>query len=77
MEGSFMKIFTVTMVILMLVALPSYGEAYVGPGLGLGVIGAVIGVIVAVFLAFVGMLWYPIKRFFLKNSSQGKDADPS
>ena len=70
-----MKIFNLILVILMLIALPSYGEAYVGPGLGLGVVGAVIGVIVAVFLAFVGMLWYPIKRFVLRNLSQSKDAD--
>ena len=70
-----MKIFNLIMVILMLFTLPSYGEAYVGPGLGLGVVGAVIGVIVAVFLAFVGMLWYPIKRFILRNSSQSENAD--
>lgn len=65
-------------VILILLAIPSYSEAYVGPGLGLGVIGAVIGVIAAVFLAFVGMLWYPIKRFILRNGSQSnqdKDAE--
>ena len=77
-----MQSLTFLLVILILVAIPSYGEAYVGPGLGLGVVGAVIGVIVAVFLAFVGMLWYPIKRFILRNSTkpnqdskQGNDAE--
>ena len=73
-----MHTFAFVIFMLILVGIPSYAQAYVGPGLGLGVIGAVIGVILAVFLAFIGMLWYPIKRFFLRNSSQSnqdKDAD--
>jgi hypothetical protein len=37
-------------------------EAYVGPGMGLGVIGAAFGLVAAVFLAIVGMVWYPVKR---------------
>ena len=37
-------------------------EAYVGPGMGLGVIGAAFGLVAAVFLALVGMVWYPVKR---------------
>jgi len=63
---------------LILISIPSNVQAYIGPGLGLGVLGAIIGVIAAVFLAFIGMLWYPIKRFILRKTSQanqGKDAD--
>ena len=41
--------------------------AYVGPGLGLGVIGAIVGVVGAIFLAIIGVFWYPIKRMFKKN----------
>lgn len=41
-------------------ATPAY--AYVGPGMGLAVIGAIVGGITAVVLAFFGMLWYPIKK---------------
>ena len=37
-------------------------EAYVGPGMGLGVIGAVLGLLTAILLAFAGMVWYPVKR---------------
>lgn len=39
---------------------PAY--AYVGPGMGLAVIGAIIGGITTVILAFFGLLWYPIKK---------------
>lgn len=41
-------------------ASPAY--AYVGPGMGLAVIGAIIGGITTVILAFFGLLWYPIKK---------------
>jgi hypothetical protein len=38
--------------------------AYVGPGLGLGAIGAFIGVVVTVILAIMGLFWYPLKRLY-------------
>lgn len=44
--------------------------AYVGPGLGLGTIGAFFGVIVAVLLAIIGLIWYPFKRLFKKVASK-------
>ena len=40
--------------------------AYIGPGMGGGVIAAVLGVIGAILLALFGILYYPIKRM-LKN----------
>lgn len=42
------------------VATPSL--AYIGPGVGGGVIAAVLGIIGAVFLGIVGVLFFPIKR---------------
>ena len=48
-------------------------HAYVGPGLGLGVIGAILGVIVSVILAVVGFIWYPIKRIMKNRENEKKD----
>lgn len=45
-----------------LLTVATSAEAYVGPGMGLGVIGAVLGFLTAILLAFAGMVWYPIKR---------------
>lgn len=45
---------------LLIVATPA--QAYVGPGLGLGAIGAFFGAVVAGLLAILGFVWYPIKR---------------
>jgi hypothetical protein len=47
--------------------MPPTVHAYVGPGLGLGVIGAVIGGIIAILLAIVGVVWYPVKRVLRKK----------
>jgi hypothetical protein len=41
-------------------------EAYIGPGLGAGVVATVIGIVGAVLLAIAGIVYYPIKRL-LKN----------
>jgi hypothetical protein len=38
--------------------------AYVGPGLGLGVFGALFGAITTVILAIIGLFWYPLKRLY-------------
>ena len=40
--------------------------AYLGPGMGGGVIAAIFGIIAAFFLGLWGILYYPIKRA-LKN----------
>lgn len=40
--------------------------AYLGPGMGGGIIAGVLGVVGAILLAIFGILYYPIKRM-LKN----------
>ena len=45
--------------------------AYIGPGMGGGVIAAIFGIIAAFFLGLWGILYYPIKRA-LKNKKLKK-----
>ena len=45
--------------------------AYIGPGMGGGVIAAIFGIIAAFFLGLWGILYYPIKRAF-KNKQKNK-----
>lgn len=40
--------------------------AYIGPGLGLGSLGALIGVVISVLLAMFALLWYPLKRLIAR-----------
>ncbi|MGH8185340.1 MAG: hypothetical protein ACREUC_02155 [Steroidobacteraceae bacterium] len=46
-------------------------HAYVGPGLGLGVIGAILGALLTVILAIAGVVWYPVKRLLKKKNQTG------
>ncbi len=50
--------------------LPNPAMAYIGPGVGAGAIGAVLGVIGSIFLGLFAILWYPIKRV-LKRRKKG------
>ena len=57
-------------------------HAYVGPGLGLGAVGALLGAIAAIFLGVAGLVWYPVKRLLKKrkatrNSVEESNADGS
>jgi len=49
----------------LLISFPSH--AYIGPGMGGGLIAAVLGVIGAILLLLFGVLYYPIKRFLKKK----------
>lgn len=49
--------------------------AYVGPGTGLSVIGSILALVGALFLALLGFIWYPIKRWrnAAKTQSERKE----
>ena len=52
--------------IIFLLLISNPASAYIGPGMGGGVIAAVLGVVGSILLALFGILYYPIKRM-LKN----------
>jgi len=60
---------TIVLIVLTLTSVSAH--AYVGPGLGLGVIGTIIGGILAIFLAVAGVVWYPVKRLLKKRKAAG------
>jgi hypothetical protein len=64
-----------TFFLLLLLFASFSADAYVGPGLGLGVIGAIFGAIATVFMAIAGVIWYPIKRLIRKLKGTSADAD--
>ena len=70
-----LKILTLTTAAI-LVLEPSMAQAYIGPGLGAGVISAVLGFVAAVAMAFVALVWYPIKRLFRKRRPASGPKDP-
>ncbi len=55
-------------IILLLFA--SEASAYIGPGLSVGVIGVVLGILGSIVLAIFGLFWYPIKRFMARRKAR-------
>lgn len=50
---------------LLVISNPAF--AYIGPGMGGGLIVAVLGVVGAIVLALIGTVYYPIKRMLKKR----------
>ena len=52
-------------------------HAYIGPGVGLGVVGTVFGIVATLALAIFGFLWYPAKRLLAKRRAAGAAEAPA
>ena len=60
----------ILIIIVLLFTTDSY--AYLGPGVGGGVIAATIGVLVAIIAGIFGILWFPFKRLIKKSKENNK-----
>ena len=49
-----------------------YAHAYLGPGTGAGLIAATLGVVIGIFAAIFGILWFPLKRFLKNKKNEEK-----
>ncbi|MDX1735022.1 MAG: hypothetical protein R3228_11675 [Halioglobus sp.] len=49
--------------------------AYVGPGLGAGTLGVILGLLGSVLLALFAFFWYPIKRALFGNKAEKEQED--
>jgi len=48
--------------------------AYIGPGMGAGTLGVLLGLLGSVLLALFAFFWYPLKRLFAGKGKQEKQA---
>lgn len=55
---------------LFLILLSAPAHAYIGPGMGAGVIASILGVIASVFLSLFAIIYYPIKRVLKKRKNR-------
>jgi biopolymer transport protein ExbB/TolQ len=42
--------------------------AYIGPGVGAGMIATVLGVLAAIVFSVIAIFWYPLKRLLKRRS---------
>jgi hypothetical protein len=63
-------------VALMFAITPIHANAYIGPGMGLGMAATVLGIFVVFILLLAGLIWLPIRRF-LREGKQNKKTQTS
>ena len=63
--------FSISIFLFLYISTPVY--AYLGPGVGGGVIVATLGIIVAIFAAIFALIWFPLKRLFNKDKKKAKN----
>ena len=68
-------VFVFCLALTLLHVAPAY--AYIGPGVGAGTIAIVLGILSSIFLAFVGIVWYPLKRLIKGRKSKSGTSDAS
>ena len=62
--------------VILLLRIPT-AHAYIGPGVGAGMLAVVMGILSSIFFALVGTVWYPIKRLIKRRRSRLSDIDES
>jgi hypothetical protein len=66
MNNLFSKSVSLSVITLLVLSAPAH--AYVGPGLGAGALGVILGLVGSIFLALFAVFWYPIKRALFGGS---------
>jgi hypothetical protein len=61
-----------SILLIFLFLISPFSNAYIGPGMGGGVIAAIIGFFAAILLGLWGILYYPIKRALKKRKENKK-----
>ena len=61
------------LIALIIISLPTH--AYIGPGMGAGVIASILGILFSVVLAIAGLIYYPLKRLLKKRKPINKSDD--
>jgi len=62
MKAIFHRIVHVAAVLVVLA--PLSAQAYIGPGMGAGVVATVLGILAGILMLVVGIVWYPIKKLY-------------
>lgn len=63
------------LIILLVLMVPGQADAYVGPGLGAGTIGVILGIIGSIFIALFAIIWYPLKRLLKKKKKPNQETE--
>ena len=54
---------------------PAMAQAYIGPGMGLGAVASLLGLVAVFFMVMVAFIWFPIKRRIAKRRAAADKAE--
>ena len=60
------------LLILFFCSFSSVAFAYLGPGMGGGLIAATLGIIFALIIGLFGLIWFPLKKLLKKRKKKRK-----
>ena len=60
-------------ILLLIIFISKYSYAYLGPGVGGGVVAATLALLVAIFAALFEIIWFPLKRLIIKIKENNKN----
>ena len=60
------------LLILFFCSFSSVAFAYLGPGMGGGLIAATLGIIFALIIGLFGLIWFPLKKLHKKRKKKEK-----
>ena len=72
-----MQIGRLALLMISILIVPQFANAYVGPGLGAGTIGVILGIIGSICIAIFAIVWYPLKRLLKKNRQKKQEGKES
>ena len=61
--------------ILYILILANPANAYIGPGMGVGVFLVFLAFIIGFFLFIIALIWFPLKRKFFSKQNQKKSKE--
>ena len=53
-------------------SITTFSFAYLGPGIGGGAVVATLGILLAIFAAIFGLIWFPIKKLLKERRKKNK-----
>jgi len=59
------------------ISAPAPVFAYMGPGIGVGALGAALGVVASLLLVLISVVWYPLKRLARRSRARRGGPVPS
>ncbi|MBO67349.1 MAG: hypothetical protein CL398_03470 [Acidiferrobacteraceae bacterium] len=59
----------------LLILFSTTAQGYIGPGMGAGLGAVILGIVGAIALAFIAIVWYPIKRLIGKSKKKKDEAN--